>query len=686
MTLASTHGEPEARRRPALCLLAAPVATVAAAVGVARLDHVDVRSVVLLVLVVVWCASAVFVGVRRRDEPMAPIMLTAAATVALGLLAREHRAVGVAIAIAIAAAAALHLFTVLAPGPMGRPTRTLVVVGYVVAAAVGGVCAAVGSRGDHLLLAGLWVVVVGVGGRVANVRYRTASAAIRRRMQWTGWSMAVVIEVGLVVVALRLMAHWPPHPGDVVLTATAVVPLAFVAASHDRMIARVDRLLTATVSAAGLTALVIAAYGAVVLALGRRLHDGERSLLLLSMVAATLAAVAYLPLRVRLADAANQLVYGERVAPDEALRTWGSRLTRAIPLDELLQQLTESLRKSMSLASAEVFTGSGGVYELAAGVPHRNVEPLRVPDKDRAVVARAGVSGGTWIDVWLPSLSGTPAITRVAPIAHGGELLGMVVVARPIGANPFSDEDDRVLTELARQVGLALHNVQLDSALQASLEELQRANLDLQESRRRIVTAGDAERRKLERNLHDGAQQHLVAMAVKLRIAEDLIDDEPREALDVIAELRSDLKDAIAELRALAHGIYPPLLSSGGLAEALPNAASRAALPTTVDVAAVGRFDADVEATVYFCCLEAMQNAGKHAGDQASIEVRVCHDDQGLQFEVADDGAGFDVGPHGARGHGFVNMADRLGTIGGTLSVASQPGTGTRIGGRIPAV
>jgi signal transduction histidine kinase len=673
------------RQRPALCLLVAPVATVVAAVGVAQLDTVDARSLVLLALVVVWCASAVFVGVRRRDEPIAPLMLTIAGLTALGLLARADHPLGVGVAVAVTASCTLHLLAALRPGPLPSTTRTIVIAAHVVALGVGLLCGVLGQDGDHIVLVGWWAVMLGIGGRVANVNYRAATAAVRRRMQWTGWSIAVVVEVGLVVVALRLMAHWPPHPGDVALAATAVVPLAFVAASHDRMIARVDRLLTATVSVAGLTALVIAAYGAVVLALGRRLHDGERSLLLLlSMVAATLAATAYLPLRTRLADAANQLVYGERIAPDEALRTWGSRLTRAIPLDELLLQLTESLRKSMGLAAAEVYTGSQGVYELAAGVPHRTVEPLRVPDKDRAVVARAGVSGGTWLDVWLPALAGAAGITRVAPIAHGGELLGMVVVTRPTGANPFSDEDDRVLTELARQVGLALHNVQLDSALQASLEELQRANRDLQDSRRRIVTAGDAERRKLERNLHDGAQQHLVAMAVKLRIAEDLIDDEPGEAMGVIAELRSDLKDAIAELRALAHGIYPPLLSSGGLAEALPNAASRAALPTTVDVADVGRFDADVEATIYFCCLEAMQNAGKHAGDDASIDVRVWRDDQGLQFEVVDDGAGFVVGPYGAAGHGFVNMADRLGTIGGTLAVTSSPGAGTRIAGLVP--
>ena len=240
------------------------------------------------------------------------------------------------------------------------------------------------------------------------------------------------------------------------------------------------------------------------------------------------------------------------------------------------------------------------------------------------------------------------------------------------------------MTELARQVGLALHNVQLDSALQRSLEDLQQANGDLRDSRLRIVAAGDSERRKLERNLHDGAQQHLVAMAVKLRLAEELVEDDPAEATKVIVELRDNLKDAIAELRALAHGIFPPLLSSGGLGEALPAAAGRAALYTSVDAAGIARYTPEIEATVYFCCLEAMQNAGKHAGEDAEIMIRVRHENQLLWFEVSDDGAGFDEKSSALAGHGFINMTDRLGAVGGRLSVHSALGEGTTIRGEIP--
>jgi signal transduction histidine kinase len=234
-------------------------------------------------------------------------------------------------------------------------------------------------------------------------------------------------------------------------------------------------------------------------------------------------------------------------------------------------------------------------------------------------------------------------------------------------------------------VGLALHNVQLDTALQASLDELRGANEELRASRVRIVAAGDAERRKLERNLHDGAQQHLVSLAVKLRLAKDAVVDDPADAEAMIDEVRGDLQNAIAELRALAHGIFPPLLMSGGLAEALPAAATRAALPTDTEIV-VSRHNQEVEAAIYFCCMEALQNAGKHAGENATAMVRVWEDDESLHWQVSDDGAGFVSETSGGAGHGFLNMRDRMGAFGGTIDVISSVGGGTTVQGRIPLV
>jgi len=269
-------------------------------------------------------------------------------------------------------------------------------------------------------------------------------------------------------------------------------------------------------------------------------------------------------------------------------------------------------------------------------------------------------------------------------VAHAGELLGLIVLRRRPDGDSFTEAEDQALSDLARQFALALHNLKLDSALQASLEELKVRNEELQRSRARIVAAGDAERRKLERNLHDGAQQHLVALAIKLRLAGGEVDDNPEGAKEMLTELAGDVHEAIQELRSLAHGIFPPLLVSSGLNDALLSAASRAAIPTAVDAATVGRYDNDMEAAVYFCVLEALQNAAKHAGDGAVATVRVAEEEGALVFEVADDGTGFDMDGTAAQGHGFVNMADRLGAFGGSVTVRSALGAGTTITGTLP--
>jgi signal transduction histidine kinase len=683
--------------RPAWCFVAAPVAAGLAGLALVHLggSGLTATDVVRIAVVVAVGVAGVELGVRRRNDRLGPITLAVALIAAAAMLADAvFRNGGSAAAGLVARAglgalpgASLHLLASLPDGRLRtRGRRALVVVGYVVGTVAGATASHTGGHVSLWPVTLVWIGACGAGLVVANVRYRAVGPVERRRMQWVGWAIAVWTEIALVLVALHLMAA---HPGNLtpwLLGASVLFPASLVAGVHAGMVARVDRLLTHTVSLAGLTALVVVAYLAVVVALGRSLKDGERSLLLLSMAAAVLAGLAYVPARTRLADITNQLVYGERIAPEEALRTFGSRLTRTIPLDELLLQMVESLRKSMNLTSAQCWTGGHGRYDVAASVPHVDQAPLRLGERELSVVSRAGISGGSWLGIWLPTLVAAErrGSTRVAPIAHLGELLGLIVVGRADG-HDFNDEDDRVLTELARQVGLALHNAQLDSALQASLDELQQVNLDLVDSRRRIVAAGDAERRKLERNLHDGAQQHLVAMAVKLRLAEDLVDEEPSEALGLIGELRANMQLAIADLRALAHGIFPPLLSSGGLAEALPSAAGRAALPTTVELGTIGRYDPELEASVYFCCMEAMQNAGKYAGDGATAVVRVGEADGVLSFDVADDGVGFDVGSGTTSlGHGFVNMNDRLGAIGGHLVVTSTPGRGTTVRGVIP--
>jgi signal transduction histidine kinase len=493
-------------------------------------------------------------------------------------------------------------------------------------------------------------------------------------------------EVAMVAIALRLLAGWPRGALLIAGAATVPVPVALAVGSSRRVFARIDRLLAHTVSVLGLSGVVVAVYLVIVVGLGRVPTHQERSLLVLSMSAAAVAALLYVPARDRLSRFANRVVYGEREAPDQVLRTFGSRLSRAIPLDELLLQVAESLRKTLALRSAEVWTGGEGRLERSVSVPDAPVLRLSLTPNEEDVVTRAGVCGPAWLSVWLPQLldGREDAMMRVAPISHSGKLLGLLVIDRRAGDDAFKPDDDVMLAELARQLGLALHNVELDSALKASLDEVKRQADELRASRARIVASADAARRQIERNLHDGAQQHLVALAVNVRLTRKLADSDPDATKEMLDQLSKDVQEAVQQLRDLAHGIYPPLLMDRGLGEALNAAAGRAAIETRVAADGVGRYRPEVEAAVYFCCLEALQNAAKHAGEGASVDITVKEEAGGLLFEAADDGAGFDMAARSNLGHGFVNMSDRVGSIGGTFSVHSAPGQGTRISGRIP--
>jgi signal transduction histidine kinase len=671
-----------------------PLATIGAVVALALAgasladDHVVAGEWVRAGLVAAWALAAVVLATRG---PQRLGVVAAGAAVAGGVCAATASSTDLAVVHAIASslipAVALHLEVVVPTGePARRSHRNLVIAGYAIAAAIG-IALGVADRVPAVpAVAASAIGALLVGLPVTHQRYRASTGSTRQRLQLIGCATAIIVEVALVLAALRLLVDWPEHAGAIAAGATILVPLALAAGTSPKISRNVDRLLVHTVSATGLTAVVVLVYLVIVIGLGRSPAEDERTLLVLSMVAAAVASLAYVPARERLADSANRLVYGERHPPDEVLRTWGSRLSRSIPMDELLLQLAESLRKVLALRRAEIWTGTPDRLELAVSVPDRSAPALVLGPKEQPVIARAGVTGNAWLEVWLPSLlEGRDASQlRVAPAAHSGTLLGLLVIERAADGDAFTDEDDRVLTELARQVGLALHNVQLDSALQESLENLRLANDDLQASRARIVATGDAERRKIERNLHDGAQQHLVALAVNLRLTKDMLTDDPEGAAEMLDALGDAVKDTIQELRDLAHGIYPPLLMDSGLPEALRAAANRSPLGVAVDADGLGRYPSEVEAAVYFCCLEALQNAGKHA-PEADVHIRIHEEDGSLHFDVTDDGPGFDVATAKAKaGHGFTNMSDRLGAIGGSVEWHSTPGAGTTITGAIP--
>jgi signal transduction histidine kinase len=221
---------------------------------------------------------------------------------------------------------------------------------------------------------------------------------------------------------------------------------------------------------------------------------------------------------------------------------------------------------------------------------------------------------------------------------------------------------------------LAAENAQLDAGWKEAIGDLER-------SRTRLVRAADEERRKFERNLHDGVQQQLIAIRILTGLAADEapVDGSIRDSLTMIDD---NVQDALEEVRAVSHGLYPPLLSAKGLVVALRAIQRRTPLPLRLHTDGVARYSPDVESAVYYSCLEAIQNATKHGGPDLHILVRLRQDGDELRFDVGDDGAGFDAGR--VNGTGLQNMQDRLGALGGSLTVRTAPGEGTLVSGRVP--
>ena len=235
--------------------------------------------------------------------------------------------------------------------------------------------------------------------------------------------------------------------------------------------------------------------------------------------------------------------------------------------------------------------------------------------------------------------------------------------------DPVVPEEDKLLSDLAAQAGLILENFRLIE--------------DLRSSRQRLVAAQDEERRRLERNLHDGAQQQLVALAVKVRMAEGMVGQDEQRQREALHGILDDAQDALENLRDLARGIYPPLLADRGLAEALEAQARKSPLPVTVDSDGIGRYPREIESAVYFSVLEAMQNVAKYA-HASNVVVRLRREHGDLAFSVTDDGVGFQKDPT-RFGMGLQNIADRLAALGGSFDLRTAPGEGTTVLGRVPA-
>ena len=372
-------------------------------------------------------------------------------------------------------------------------------------------------------------------------------------------------------------------------------------------------------------------------------------------------------------------------AIDFVRTSFTSRMVRGDPIDVLLHEVVESLRAFLDLDTAELWVHEAGRLRLMVAEPPAATRDLPFSAELKTVVLNAPVSGPAWTHTWLPELlAGRPdgQSLRLAPVSHAGELLGLLIARRTRRAKRLAQDADEALEELAREVGVGLYRAGLDAALRTSLEQLRLQAAELQASRLRLVAAADAERKRIERDLHDGAQQYLLAVSMKARLSERIAAAEPERARRLLEEVVQEVEAAIDELRALGHGIYPPLLSSAGLGDALAAACRRFSPPAELDADSIGRYPSDVESAVYFCCVEALQNAAKHAGPEARTALRLHQDDNRLYFEVRDSGRGFEVPEQ--EGGGLANMRDRLGAAGGMLMIESQPGRGTVVRGDVP--
>jgi signal transduction histidine kinase len=483
------------------------------------------------------------------------------------------------------------------------------------------------------------------------LRFRRSRGVERQQIRWLAYVGAVsgIALVAAIVTGIGLGPNETRVANEVAFYAFFIslglgIPAAIGFALLRYGLWDLDVVLKKTLVAAILVVLITGASLLALLIAGGLVVGPVRDEPALVLVAGFLIGAIAWPLLRLARRIADRLVYGGRATPYEVLTEFSGRMAETYSTEDVLPRTASILGAGTGAEAVTIWLFVGGEFRPAAGWPG----DLR-PNEPRPSPALADLDPGTF------------------EVRHQGELLGAITVRMPAN-DPMNPSKERLIRDLASQAGLVLRNVRL-------IEELR-------QSRRRIVTAVDEGRRRLERNIHDGAQQQLVALAVKLRLADAVLEKDPVKAHAFLGELREETNDALENLRDLARGIYPPLLADEGLAAALEAQARRSPVPVRVSRDGIGRYPQDVEATVYFCALEALQNVTKYANASA-VDIGIRQEDGTLTFEIRDDGVGFDpaLAP---RGTGLQGMADRVEALGGNLQVRSAPGDGTTVTGTVP--
>ena len=504
-------------------------------------------------------------------------------------------------------------------------------------------------------------ILTAIAGLV--VKYRRANRDGRQQIKWVAFAAAVIL---FFVVAFPVAAS-TVLPADLVTGAAGtalfaistmtiiLLPIAMAVAILRYRLYDIDLVINRTLAYGALAVIITVIYIGVVVGIGGIVGRAGQANLVLSLVATALVAVAFQPLRNRAQRIANRLVYGDRATPYEVLSRFSERIGETTASDETLAEMARVLAQGTGATRAEVWLRAASSMHRAAQYPDTGQPSEPVPLEANGRIQIAGAD-------------------TVVPVSHKGELLGALAIVKRKGES-LTPIEQKLLADLAHQAGLVLKNVGLAADLRQRLEELRA-------SRERLVSAQDAERRRLERNIHDGAQQNLVALKIKLGLARQAWKKQPERMGTLLEELTADADESLNTLRELARGIYPPLLADKGLATALEAQGRRSPIPVELSAESTGRYRADLEAGIYFCCLEALQNAAKYSG-ASRVEIQLSQRNGEVIFAVKDDGRGYDAA-HVKRGSGLQNMTDRIEALGGQLEIESAVGAGTVVTGRVP--
>ncbi len=486
------------------------------------------------------------------------------------------------------------------------------------------------------------------------VRFRRARGEEVEQLKW----LVYAVTIGIAVMLFDWFVLGSPRLGLLLLPA---IPVAAGAAILRYRLYDIDLVINKTLVVGGLAGLITGVYVAVVVGIGSLLGLNGRPNLGLSLVATAVVAVAFAPARQRVQQLANRLVFGHRVTPYEALARLSAQLSGQSQRSELLAGVVASLAEGVGAGEATLWVGSeAALVPVASWPPPANTAPAVAPSDMASLQYRDR--------------------THVRPVCHQGELRGAITLTKPAGEQ-LSATEDRLLSDLVAQAGLVIENVGLTSELEARLNQISAQADELRAAAKRIVAAQDEARRRIERDLHDGAQQQLVTLALHLQALSDkAVVAGAGDLGPDIDHARRQLSQALVELREMARGIHPSILTDEGLEAALGFLAERSPVAVQLNMDLPRRLPPEVEATAYFVVCEALTNAAKHA-EASSVTVSASIDGRRLHIKVVDHGRG---GADGHWGSGLQGLTDRLATLDGHLKVSSAAGAGTRLHADIP--